>query len=311
MRWSWESGIGLEPKPEKFHHLRSIIHSQREADGSYVSTLTPELIIQAKDFGQAQRVMRLVRAGYVLSEMQLLDEGGWAIPDNPADYPPQIAWQLEQQLLTGSATHGYFKAARIAAKASKKMVYQHALAKFYQGFRTAGMHWMETHPNYRENTVITRDPMEYVAFAQAIIAYYSVPEEIGAHINASPTNPSKLPNGEWNPLVLEDLRKRLKVLGIDPDSTVIWLVRGTTRIERKHRPPDGTPADWARGHVRDREISICDAISYASLLRSRVSAHRVSQRTRSLTLAHACNVQMLAREILMGVLDDGFGSADE
>lgn len=153
----------------------------------------------------------------------------------------------------------------------------------------------------------TADPILYTKYALAIIAYYSVFEELNAHVIASDKKPSKLKDGSWNPPVLSDLKTRLTGLGVDPESTAVWLLRGTpTRIERKHKPPAGTPASWARGMVRDRKIPIYDAINYASLLRSRVSAHRTSARTRSLTIAHVCNVQMLARDLLLQVLGDDY-----
>jgi len=166
---------------------------------------------------------------------------------------------------------------------------------------------MDTHPTRGEHILTTADPLFYTNYALAIIAYYSVFEELNAHVIASQTNPSKLKDGSWNPPVLSDLKTRLTGLGVDPESTAMWLLRGTpTRIERKHKPPAGTPTSWTRGMVRDRKIPICDAISYASLLRSRVSAHRTSDRTRSLTIAHVCNVQMLARDLLLQVLGDEY-----
>ena len=305
MRFALGSDEGPNPNPELAHHMRAILTTQVDATGAYVSRLAPELIIEAKDFNQARRVLRLVSAAHCLTEMQALDDDALPVPDDPSDYPPALAWQLDHQLKLGSAAHGYFRAARVAAKASKKMLYQHSLAKFYHGFRMSGLHWAETHPSYGSNTAITGDPLDYVGYAQAIIAYYSVIEELNAHVIASSTMPSRLRNGDWNPPVLEDLKRRLKELGVDPNRTVVWLLRGSpNRIERMHGVPQGSPAEWSGGRVRDREVSIADAIQYASLLRSRVSAHRVSARTKSLTLAHVCNVQMLARELLLTVLEN-------
>lgn len=298
---------GPEILPESVHHIRAIVGNSYEQDGYFCSKLAPELIIEAKDFDHAQRVMRLISAGYALTEMMLLDEDCVAVPDDPQAYPEGSASEMDSVLKRGSATFGHFRAARIAAAASKKMIYQHALAKYFHGFRMAGIHWMDTHPTRGRNLSTSPDPVIYTNFAIAIISFYSVIEELNAHVIASERNPSRLPDGSWNPAVLGDLRSRLVDLGIDPDGEAVWLLRGTpTRIERAHKPPSGLPTRWAKGSVRDRMIPLCDAISYAGLLRSRVSAHRTSARTRSLTIAHVCNLQMLARDLLLGVLGDDY-----
>lgn len=251
--------------------------------------------------------MRLIGAGYALSDMNLLDEDSIAVPEYPEDYPEGRTLEMEWALKSGSATQGHFRAARIAATASKKLVYQHALAKYFHGFRLSGRHWMDAHPTHGRKISTTADPLIYTNYALAITAYYSAIEELNAHVIASQNKPSKQKNGSWNPPVLSDLKARLTALGVDPESTAVWLLRNTpTRIEREHKPPDGTPTSWARGMVRDRKIPIYDAISYAGLLRSRVSAHRTSARTRSLTIAHVYNVQMLARDLLLQVLGDDY-----
>jgi hypothetical protein len=294
-------------EPEAVHHIRAIVGSSFTRDGYYCSRLAPELIIEAEDFEHAQRVLRLISAGYAATDMMLVDEDSIAVPDDPSDYPEGRSWEMEYALKRGSATDGHFRAARIAAAASKKLVYQHALAKFLHGFRLAGIHWMDTHPTQAKVISTTSDPIIYINYALAIIAYYSVLEELCAHVIASKENPSKLPDGSWNPTVLNDLKERLVSLGINPDSTVVWLLRGSpSLIEITHKPPEGAPTSWAGNMIRDREISICDAISYASVLRSRVSAHRTSKRTQSLTAAHVCNVQMLAREVLLLVMGDDY-----
>jgi hypothetical protein len=304
-RWLPDSGRGPEPDPDALHHINATIAGSRTEDGGYIQKLAPELVIEAKNFTQARRVMRLIIAGFALSEMQLIEDDAIPVPDDMAEWPSRITRNLDVLLNTKSATHGYFRAAQIAAKASKKMVWQHALAKYYHGFRSGGHHWMETHPNYGENTATTSDPMEYIDFALSIVTFFSVIEEMDLQVKASAKKPSKLPTGEWNPEVLDDLKKRMEAVGIPSDSTMTWILRGSpTRIEKQHKPPEGQPTDWTAGRVRDREIPLYDAINYASLLRSRVSAHRTSARTKSLTLAHTINVQMLARDLLLRVLDD-------
>ena len=51
--------------------------------------------------------------------------------------------------------------------------------------------------------------------------------------------------------------------------------------------------------VRDREVSVVDALAYASWLRSTTTTHRFTKTSASLTVCDAYNVQLLARKLLM------------
>lgn len=303
MRFSYD-GTPPEPIPEDIGHMRAIIKSQQGADGVVTSKLAPELIIHTVSEHQAGRVLKLIAAAHTLVGMDLLDDDWAVVPDTGFADVSSLDWDLRHSLGRAIAKSGFFRAASIAAKASRRKVHLHAMAKFFYGFRISGIHWMDTHPKYGDEIRVSRDPMMYVGYAQAIIAFFSVLEELNLHVIASSQRPSKLKDGRWNPEVLADLKARLSEAGIDPETRVVWLLRGTPdKIELTHRPPTGDRAAWSRGFVRDREIPICDAIHYAGLLRSRVSAHRVSSRTRSLTSAHVSSVQMLARTVLLAILE--------
>lgn len=58
-------------------------------------------------------------AGYAVTDIMLLDEDSVPVSDDPSDYPEGRNWEMEFALKRGSATDGYFGAARIAAAASK------------------------------------------------------------------------------------------------------------------------------------------------------------------------------------------------
>jgi hypothetical protein len=57
---------------------------------------------------------------------------------------------------------------------------------------------METHPTEGSRFGVELDPSNHVLFAQAIIAAYSVIEELGFEVRASNKNPSRL-NGKMEP----------------------------------------------------------------------------------------------------------------
>jgi hypothetical protein len=138
--------------------------------------------------------------------------------------------------------------------------------------------------------------------AQAILSAYSSIEELALEVKASSNKPSKI-GGAWNPPVLADLRSRLQKAGINLDDTIVWLLRNSpTRIEKRNAPPVGQRASWSGGSIRDQLVKVEDAINYASLLRSKVSAHVMHELTRSLTMSDVHNVQHLARRLLLEAL---------
>ena len=95
-----------------------------------------------------------------------------------------------------------------------------------------------------------------------------------------------------------ELEARLAAAKIDVNDTHVWTRRGRpTRIESRRRSTGVGKPRWSRGAVRDIEVSLIDAISDASWLRSKVSTHRFSDSVRSLTVYDVYNVQSLARRL--------------
>lgn len=136
--------------------------------------------------------------------------------------------------------------------------------------------------------------------ANAVTLAYSAIEELGLELRASQKNPSKMPDGAWNPSVKADLENRLQMSGIDLSDTHISTQRGPkTRIEKKRPPPSAGKPNWSRGNVRDVNVWLIDALALASWLRSSTTTHRFSDTARSLTVYDAHNVQSLARHLIM------------
>ena len=125
-------------------------------------------------------------------------------------------------------------------------------------------------------------------------------EELGLEIRASQKNPSRMPNGTWNPNVKANLEARLHKSHIDLSDDQIWTLRGPkTRIERDRPPPSSGKPRWSRGSVRDANVPLVDALALASWLRGWTTTHRFNERARSLTVYDAHNVQSLARRLIM------------
>src|SRR5208283_6100462 len=80
---------------------------------------------------------------------------------------------------------------------------------------------------------VQNDPIYHVYLANAVTLAYSAIEELGLEIRAGRDNPSRMPDGTWNPAVKADLEARLRDSGIDLSETALWTLRGPkTQIER-------------------------------------------------------------------------------
>jgi hypothetical protein len=141
-----------------------------------------------------------------------------------------------------------------------------------------------------------------VFWARAIVGSYGAIEELGLEVRASKETPALLPNGEWNPVVLHNLKARLEKRRVNVAERITWTMRGSKRtIEKKlsGRLLQPTTEAWARGPIRDMKVDLVDAINAASFLRSRVAAHRGSELRERLSPIDVHNCQMVARRLVM------------
>jgi hypothetical protein len=74
-----------------------------------------------------------------------------------------------------------------------------------------------------------------VAFAYAIILAYSVLEQLKLEIRASGKRPRNIKDA-WNPVVREDLEKRLREAGTDITEQFAWMVRGKKTLIEREKP---------------------------------------------------------------------------
>jgi hypothetical protein len=197
------------------------------------------------------------------------------------------------------STSGITAACRFAALVSRASQ-SYAMHKLAYSYRSAGAHHMDMHPRYSSHVRVQKEPLAHVRIANAVTLAYSAIEEMQLELRASRENPSRLKDGSWNPVVRNELEQRLRKAKIDTNDPFIWTIRGPkTRIERSRQIPSLGKAKWTYGMVRDREVSIVDALAYASWLRSTTTTHRFTKTSASLTVCDAYNVQLLARKLLM------------
>lgn len=201
-------------------------------------------------------------------------------------------------------TNGITEAAELAAKASFKRAAVYAIAKYHFSVSLCSVHLVDLDPQFATETFqkMTR-PIHQVQAATAIVQAYGVLEELGLDVRASNRTPSSI-DGVWNPVVKEDLERRLVKAGVDITDLINWQIRGNkTKLEtEKPRQIHQTskPSPWARWTIRDRMVDIVDAIAHLSWLRSHVSSHRMNtSRANLLSLYDVTNCQFLARQLIL------------
>jgi hypothetical protein len=267
------------------------------------------LVLLSRTHRNAQRALELIW------ECLWINLGG-AIDFN--DYPevapeggddPTDAWLRRSHYSRMTAerwsfeTSGILEACVIAARASRhrNTAYAAHLLAFSQSL--AAIHHMDLDPSHwRHQPAVSPFGRDHVRLAYALIASYTAIEQLGLELRASAQRPSKI-EGEWNPPVKSDLEARLRDANVDLSELALWTRRGTIRRVEMRRPPRraATP-EWSAGPIRDVEVEVVDAIADVSWLRSKVSAHRLSDDAASLTIYEVSNAQYLARRLLLSRL---------
>ncbi|MEW5978326.1 MAG: hypothetical protein AB1898_21225 [Acidobacteriota bacterium] len=268
-----------------------------------------EIVIEARNFASASKALDLIAAGVDLYNGPIVGRGFMRpySPEDPNCAREDSMFRTRSGLDKYITALGLWKGCRAAAKASWRKQLQYALTKFHQSQSLFVAHPMDLDPSRRYYMPLSALPDDHVRFAYAIIAAYSVVEELGLEVRASREKPSRLPGGRWDPDVRADLEKRLHKAGINVKERSPWMVRGPKR--RIHLTPTVMQQKkyaWARGWVQDRPVELVDAIAHASWLRSKVASHRVHKSKPlidALSPYDVCNVQFLAQRLILEMLD--------
>lgn len=217
-------------------------------------------------------------------------------------------------------------AALMAQRASFLNKYLFAIYRLYDSMLLYSIHPIELDPyhsgNFKKPTY--KDPINpkwSIRIANAIVLAYTVIEELnlqsipkGKGINGIWAR-DKL-TGEWDPTSKNDLENRLRKSRIDVSDFFVWSYRGKKTLIERMIPEvrDSIPSyirDRNSKEIRDREISIVDALENARDIRNKISAHRlsgssrkpflrtVSRGTKALSAYDATNIQHLARRLIL------------
>ncbi|WP_298430649.1 hypothetical protein [uncultured Jannaschia sp.] len=193
-------------------------------------------------------------------------------------------------------------AVAIAAEAwrNKKLLY--AIHKLAQSYETGCVTPWSMHPRYGQVFDKHTDNFtSHVGTSVAINLAYSAIEELDLGVKASREVPRSVGNGTfvWNPKVLDPFKARLRNAGIDPERTIDWVARGD-QSEVPVYEMLNQPSETSDGvEVRDRQISVPDAINFSEFLRSKMTAHAFSSESSRLGPYEVYNVQQIARFLIL------------
>ena len=261
-----------------------------------------EVVIKAKSWATAQRALNLIVHSLALYSggPSSLDQD--LIAHNDAE-PHDLRGSLRRlRTSTFWSTVGIPHACAIAARASRSKRLVYAITKYNFSVGLYSVFVVDLEPFSSEHLPISPFPTDHVTFSYAIVAAYSVLEDLGLELRASQEKPSRI-NGKWNPPVRLDLEARLTKSGVNLDETLLWTVRSSNRkIEEKRALPAHEKCPWSYGAVRDCKVLLVDAIAYAGWLRGRVASHAVKDLTKCLSPYDVINVQHLARRLILETL---------
>lgn len=193
-------------------------------------------------------------------------------------------------------------AVAIAAEAwrNKKLVY--AIHKLAHSYETEYVTPWSMHPRYGQVfEKHTDDFASHVGTSVAINLAYSAIEELDLGVKASGKIPRSIGEGTfvWKQKVLGPFKARLRNAGIDPERTIDWVTRGD-QSEVQVYDMFNQLSEYSDGvEVRDRKVSLPDAINFSEFLRNKMTAHAFSSETQRLGPYEVYNVQQVARFLIL------------
>lgn len=266
----------------------------------------PEMLIFAKTRDTAQEVLEAVNAALML----INGYAAWPIedlevqPDRHNRINVPASWYRPDWTDKRAGQNNVYLACIFVANTWRRESVRLGLARFYHSTRIFYSHPLDASPSLNVFADFEQTPFTLAAYALAITAAYSCIEELELE-------PPKLKRGEtlwdghsWNSQALLSVRERLRAAGLDPGERVVWTKRGSaTAVAGRVARVGGSSAPWASGRVRDRLVSLDEAILICARIRNRVAAHNTKSETKKLTPVDLMNVHEVCRHLLLGLGD--------
>lgn len=262
-----------------------------------------ELIVYAENEDIAQDISNLIHAASLLIDPDIFHN-----PHTKIVNDMQIDSVWYEQYKQVNINKNMLLACLIVSKSwgYKELIY--SLEKYRFSLELDSITPHSTAP--REGQVFSVENRGYsyhVSAAYAFLSAYSIIEELGLDIrsNAKKHRFINNPEGKWNPVVKDDIIKRLSDIGIGEFETMTWLIRGTpSELYKEIKPSLGINTKWVDGEeVNDQEMKIYEAIHYCSYIRNFLIAHKFHEVVSSISPYDVHNVQILVRRLILRKLD--------
>lgn len=260
-----------------------------------------ELIVYAPNEDIAQNICNLIHGGRLL-----------AYPDVFHNPQPKVVSDIQNDYIgyekykQDSINESMLFSCLVAARSWKNKNLIYSIEKYRFSLELDSFTPHSASPRHGQVfSVENRGYSYHVSAAYAFLSAYSIIEELGLDIRSSKKKPRLIENDEWNPVVKEDVIKRLSGIGINEFETMNWLIRGNpSELYKSIKPKLGINSKWIDGEkVNDQEMKIFDAIHYCSYIRNFFIGHKFDEVISYINPYDIHNVQMLVRRLILGKLD--------
>ncbi|MEW5597008.1 hypothetical protein ABGT24_26670 [Peribacillus frigoritolerans] len=260
-----------------------------------------ELIVYAPNEDIAQNISNLIHGGRLLAYPNVFHNPS---PKNVNDI--QYDFILYENYRQDEINESMLFACLVAARSWKNKNLIYSIEKYRFSLQLDSFTPHSASPIHGQVfSVEDREYSYHVSAAYAFLSAYSIIEELGLDIRSSQEKPRFTKSKEWNPVVKEDIIKRLSGIGVNEFETINWLIRGTpSELYTSIKPKLGINSKWSDGEiVNDQEMKIYDAIHYCSYIRNYFIGHKFDEVISYINPYDIYNVQMLVRRLILGKLD--------
>jgi len=306
--------VRIEFEPDPFE--RPVPHTIANMDpesGEVVSytDFQKEIIIYAPSFIRAMEVASLIISSLsvIQGDISLNEEDFNLVPSDLEERREIFRGMLTEEGLPygfgGLSTSRLVEACELALLAITDTELAYALHKFQNSVKGYSIPFIETHPGHcYEIYGYSEYPVMQTTFATSLINAYSVIEELSLEPRVEKGASACDALGQLKSKVRDELHQRLVYSGIDPDVPFFWIRHEDFLKLEQIRPLPTLFVYIEYKHVGrvDADLDLCDAIAYASWLRSNVCSHksvRSENRIQYLTGYDVENVQRLARRLVL------------
>lgn len=309
----WKSNFILDPSRRyRFSGHRYSYASHPESSIARTALKANEefgkLLVLEGEENDVENIVNLIRSSMiVLSAFQHDEDNYVGVIEMPED--SRNRYLMARNIFRSSGYYSYFTYQREmptavalagAAWGNKSNIY--AIHKLASSIRTECVTPDSMHP--RHGAIFSKHTdshIQHVGTSTAINLAFSAIQELGLDVKASAVAPRWVDRKsfEWNPLVLDNLQKRLQAAGIRSDEKFEWIFRGPPTEVEVH-PVRDIPSQYSDGQrVRDVEYTFPDAINACEYLRNFMTAHAFRDNTMRLGPYEVFNVQQVARQLIL------------